>query len=1115
MQKQSGQLVYSPSDLNTFFKSPFASWMDRFALELPEKAPLQTENETLKLLAKKGDEHERNYLQVLKTKCPDLVEIQRSSDFNTSHQQTVEAMKNGVSVIFQGALKLSPFQGYSDFLVKKQGQSNLGNYYYEVWDTKLSRHVKPEYSLQLCAYSEMLFAIQGIWPKTFSVVLGDNTIEELPTEDFRYYYLRMKNKFLDFQNSFTYTTPPTPQPSEEFGKWEDVAEKILREKDHLSFIAGINISQIKKMEQSGITTLTALSTTMNCPTDLQKPIFDKLKTQSQLQLASKEKGLTQFQIIKYRPDERFGLARLPPPNPGDVFFDMEGYPLLNGGLEYLFGATFLKSGQPTFIDWWALNQDQEKQAFENWIDWVTRRWKDNPGMHIYHYAAYEVTAMKKLMGKYMTREHEIDQFLRHGIFIDLYRVVKEGFVIGEESYSIKKLEGLYNFKRQGDVKKAVDSVVQFATWLESPDGDDWKSSITLKEIRDYNEEDCNSTFELFKWLNVQQKNNDIQYTPSETTADPSALNTSPSESEIFALQMMANLPADQEQAAIQKILAGLIGYHRREAKPQWWAYFERLNSIPTDLVDDLECLADCKIQSIEGKIVNISFNPQQETKLKEGSKVHDLINKKNFEITKLNIASGTAALSGKAEILNPRSNVTFIPSGPISTETMENVILGIAKRFYSNPKLESLRPCLKTFLNRELPRISNHPLGQDLIFDADNVDSVYAYVENLNQSTLAIQGPPGTGKTYTASHLIAYLLTKGKRIGITSNGHKAINNLMEKTFEVLHNQNRSNDFSFYKVGGTQDPHHEDLGIQYVKSTGDFWKTTKPYNLVGGTSWFFSAENSANRFDYLFIEEAGQFSLANCVACSASTHNLVLLGDQMQLEQPIQGTHPDDIAESALGYYLKGHATVPANMGIFLGVSRRMHPNVCQFISESIYESRLSSHENTASNLIKANPHPLKEAGIVFIPVEHEGNTQGSIEEAKVISDLIDKLKNSTVETHGPRSTKFNINSCLFISPFNMQVGLLKSCLGEPAKIGSVDLFQGLEAPIVFISMCSSSGDISPRGLEFLLNKNRLNVAISRAQSLAVIVGSSALAESRANSIDKIKLLNLFCKIISN
>lgn len=1089
--------------------------MDRYVLELPDKAPTPIEDETLKLLAKKGDEHEQSYLAFLKSKYSDLAEIQRHPDFNTSYQQTVEAMKKGASIIFQGALKLSPFQGYSDFLVKKPGTSNLGDYYYEVWDTKLSRHVKPEYSLQLCAYSEMLFVIQGAWPKTFSVVLGDRSIEELPVEDFRYYYQRMKNKFLEFQASFDPHKPPTPQSFEDFGKWEDEAEKILRQKDHLSFIAGINISQIKKLEQAGTLTLTALSTATNCPNELQRTTFEKLKKQALLQLSTKEKGATQFQIIKYPPGESFGLTRLPTPHAADVFFDMEGYPLLEGGLEYLFGATYLEGGKTAFIDWWALSEDQEKVAFEGWIDWVTDRWKKNPGMHIYHYASYEVTAMKKLMGKHMTREHAVDQLLRHGVFIDLYKIVKEGLFVGEESYSIKKLEGLYSFKRQGDVKKAADSVVQFATWLESPDGNSWSNSTILKEIRDYNEEDCISTFELFKWLHEQQKKNGIQYKPAETTADSTAANNPPPEDELFALQMITNLPADQDKAAIQKTLAGLISYHRREAKPQWWSYFERLNSPAEDLIDDLECLAECQIQSIEGKVVNISFNPQQETKLKVGSKVKDLVNKGNFEIQKLNIELGTASLSGKPEILNPRAKVTFIPSGPISTDTMEKAILGIAKQFYKKPDFESLRPCLRTFLNRELPRISTVPAGQDLIFDADKIETVYAYAENLNQSTLAIQGPPGTGKTYTASHLIAHLLTKGKRIGITSNGHKAINHLMEKTQEVLRKLGKNKEFILTKVGGTPDPHHKDIGIQYVKGTSDFWKAGNPFNLVGGTSWFFSAESSANRFDYLFIEEAGQFSLANCVACSVSTHNLVLLGDQMQLEQPIQGTHPDDIAESALGYYLKGHATVPANMGIFLGVSRRMHPQVCQFISDSIYESRLSSHVSASSNLIKEAPQPLKESGIVFVPVEHEGNTQGSPEEAKLISNIIDTLKSATVESHNVPAAKFSIASCLFISPFNMQVGLLRNQLGESAKIGSVDLFQGQEAPVVFISMCSSSGDISPRGLEFLLSKNRLNVAISRAKSLAIIVGSSALAESRANTIDKVKLLNLYCKIINS
>lgn len=1089
--------------------------MDRFALELPSKAPTPATDSTLELLAKKGDEHERNYLNLLKAKHSDLVEIARDANFNTSYENTISAMKQGVSVIFQGALKYNEFQGYTDFLVKKDGASLLGDYHYEVWDTKLSRHVKPEYSLQLCAYSEMLYSIQGLWPKNFSVVLGNGVREELPTEDFKYYFLRTKNRFLVFQKSFDVYAPPTPQSYEDFGKWEEQAENILRQKDHLSFVAGISISQIKKLENSGTPTLTILATSSTCPPDFRPDIFDKLKKQAQLQLTTKSEGKTQFQVIHYRPEEAFGLARLPPSHVADVFFDMEGYPLVDGGLEYLFGATYLEGTKPKFIDWWALDTNQEKAAFEGWIDWVIQRWKQNPGMHIYHYAAYEVTAMKKLMGKHMTREHEVDQLLRHGVFIDLYRVVREGLVVGEESYSIKKLEGLYNFNRTGDVKKASDSVVQFAVWMQTPDGNKWQHSVILKEIRDYNEEDCVSTLELFKWLQEVKKQNKIPYVPAESTADAEDVHLPIPPSEVLATQLMGNLPTCTEKASIQKVLAGLIGYHRREAKPQWWSFFERLNSLPEDLTSDLECLAECIVAKLDSKEIQVKFDRQQETKLKEGDQVVAHSNDKlRLTIDSINLDTGYAVLSGKPESLHVGDRITLIPTGPIPTKSMEDSILAIAKKWQSSPDFASLRPCLKTFLKREFPSIQSHKAGDDLDFDSDAVSTIFPYAENLNSSVLAIQGPPGTGKTYTASHLVAYLLSKGKRIGITSNSHKAIDHLMEKSYEVLAEKGQNKNYAIYKIGATpEDEQKLKMGFLYSKNTTEFWKKPKSYNLVGGTSWFFAAENSKDRFDYLFIEEAGQFSLANCVACAGSTNNLVLLGDQMQLEQPIQGTHPEDIAESALGYYLKGHATIPANMGIFLGVSRRMNPNVCQFISDSVYDSRLTSHENTVFNLVKNTPHPFKESGIIFVPVAHEGNSQGSIEEVAAISGIIQSLKDTEIHAHGRSEEKFGLHSCLFISPFNMQVGLLKNSLGDKAKVGSVDLFQGQEAPVVFISMCSSNGDISPRGLEFLLSKNRLNVAISRAKSLAIIVGSSALADSRANSIEKARLLNLFCKIL--
>jgi len=287
-------------------------------------------------------------------------------------------------------------------------------------------------------------------------------------------------------------------------------------------------------------------------------------------------------------------------------------------------------------------------------------------------------------------------------------------------------------------------------------------------------------------------------------------------------------------------------------------------------------------------------------------------------------------------------------------------------------------------------------------------------------------------------------------------------------------------------------------------------------LIAGTAWLFARDDTVERLDYLFIDEAGQVTLANVAAMSRSATNLVLLGDQMQLEQPIQGAHPGQSGSSALGYYLHGHAVIPDHLGIFLASTYRMHPLLCRFVSEMVYEGRLHpDEENERQSLHQPSGTRWlrKNAGIQFSPVEHEGNSQCSEEEVKRVVAIVKELLRCQLTEKKGKPRALQLNDILVVAPYNMQVRKLQEALPKAARVGSVDKFQGQQAAVVIVSMCSSFGEAGPRGLSFLLDKNRLNVALSRATTLAIVVGDPRIVNSPAGSIADVERINLYCRLV--
>ncbi len=1124
MQISDGNLFFSPSDLIVFMESPFASHMERMRLHDHSITDLiDPEDPMLRTLQEKGYAHEDEFLEDLKSEGKSIVLIERASP-SIMQEQTRKAIRSGPDVIAQAYLELDNFGGLADFLIKVPGGSNLGDYHYEVWDTKLSKKMKPYFAIQLCCYAEMLEQEQGIRPVNVTIVLGNKKKETLQVKNYFAYYQSLKAAFLLHQEAWSPNFKPDPADSVSFGRWTKYAEGILSKRRHLSLVANITRTQIKRLESASINTIDALAKTdLKHVPKLNTDIFERLKSQAKIQISSEHQDRPDFKILPQNNERALGLSLLPPQSSNDIFFDIEGFPLIDGGLEYLWGATYFDDdGKRQFRDFWAHNEEEEKQAFIGFIDWVYKLWRQDPSMHIYHYASYEVSALRRLMGRYGSREHEVDTLLRNAVFVDLYNVVRHGLLVGTQNYSIKSVEHLYREKRDTDVASGSESVVVYEEWRTAPDGLTWETSPVLKNIRDYNIDDCNSTHELTVWLRDQQSSHNIEYvgipvndgsTEIEEETDTTRLRDK--------LLKLSNDESDETRESVLRNLAWLLEFHRRENKPTWWRLFERRGLTELDLYDDIDCLVGLQrtktspykpTPRARNLAYEYSFNPNQ--MFKGQAKSFHILGEENLRVTALDYQPdiGLISLQSKEE---PPQRLSLIPDEFVRPEPIPTAIQDVIENLISSDFTAS---AITDFLFRRPPRFvrgPRNPIIAPTLIGQSFTNAIVDAVDEMDESYLCIQGPPGAGKTFTARHVIRNLLSRGKRVGISSNSHQAIINLMKGVAaEVTQKGDKA---SLIKIGGDpDDPIFESNSIHFsADAKACASALNSPSLCLGGTAWFFcnallTEEQGTQKLDYLFIDEAGQVSLANLVGMSRCTKNIILMGDQMQLGQPTQGSHPDESGQSILEYLLEKHATIPPNLGIFLPQTYRMHPEVCQLISDQVYDSRLQAAAPTLNHLISIPTEILsKKAGLHFIEVEHEGNTQGSEEEVSAIVELAQKL----IGVPSWKKIPIGWEDILFVAPYNYQVNLLRAALPKEARVGTVDKFQGQEAPIVFVSMCVSDASESPRGLEFLFSKNRLNVAISRAQSLAIIAGSPRLITTPVNNLKQMALVNFYSEIV--
>jgi uncharacterized protein len=1099
------RLIFSATDLVNFLGCRHASYLDRRHLDEP--MPLGPEEPLLALLQAKGIAHERRYLESLRAPGRNIVEIEANRSLRDRVAKTRTAMASGADVIYQGALLDDQWQGYADFLVKAAGNSRLGAYLYEPVDTKLSLIAKPKHVLQLAVYAMLLGAEQGVAPAAMHLVLGDQTVATIRVADIRHYVDAARQRLEDFATSL----PPRSEgePCSHCGqcRWSKRCEADWIERDDLSLVADITGSQRQKLRDAGVSTaaaLAALTPESRIPA-LRPALIQRLATQARLQLGKRRDGKNRVEPLE--PVRGKGFARLPQPSGGDLFFDMEGDPLVSGGLEYLFGFVHAAAGSEVFVPFWGHSRAAERQAFEKAVDFITKQLGAFPQAHVYHYAKYEENALKRLAMLHGTREAEVDELLRAGKLVDLHQVVREAIQVSEPRYSIKNLESFYMPPRSAEVKSADSSILVYERWrlLQEPQ--------LLKDIADYNEEDCRSTLKLRDWLLTLKPIQIPWYEHrSAEPVDPDRPVRRRQAERRLAQTLVRLARAPPDQLPFREMVGHLLEFHRREDKPRYWAMFHRQELSEEELVEDADCIGGLRpdpsappYADKRSQVYTFRF-PPQDFKMRIGQRPRRAASLKDAgEIVFLDPDVGQIALKIGPKAEPYEDSFSLIPPGPLDADAQREAIYRVAESVISG---SHEYPAVLSLLRRARPRVAGIREGKPIIPEGgDLLAAASAAIARLERSYLLIQGPPGTGKTHLSARAIVDLISQGRRVGVASNSHKAINNLlMEVERQALERKVQFRGAKKY----SEDAQRLN-GAMIVDLSDNEAVSSGGYDLIAGTAFLLSRPEFDQTLDTLFIDEAGQVSIANVVAMGVSARNIVLVGDQMQLGQPLQGAHPGESGTSALEFLLGDLPTVPPDRGIFLPVTRRMHPDVNRFISEAVYDGRLRAAHSTQRLVLSAGADDaLRPTGIRFVPVAHRGCSQKSEPEAERIRTLYKSLLFQEWIDRQGATRKLAEPDILVVSPYNMQVDLLKSLLPSRARVGTVDKFQGQEAAVVLISMTASSAEDIPRGIEFLYSRNRLNVAISRAQCLAVVVASPRLLEAPCSRIEQMRLVNTLC-----
>jgi predicted RecB family nuclease len=1134
-------LVLAPTDLSTFLSCRHRTGLDLAVARHVLRRP-SYEDPYAAMLAARGEEHEQRYVESLRGQGLGVVSIPRGEGPVTAESlaqhtaETLAAMQAGAAVIVQARLAYADLAGYADILLRVEQPSALGAWSYEVQDTKLARETKGGTILQLCAYSDLLDRMQGRAPERFHVVTPDpvQPLHSYRVDDYRAYYRMVRSALhvaiAQGHEALQAMHYPEPVAHCDVCAWEGRCHGRRRADDHLSFIAGAARTHRQELTSQGLPTLAAVAG-MTVPVTFKparggRETYERLAHQARVQHQQRTERRPVFERLPIVEGE--GLSRLPEPSPGDLFLDLEGARFAReGGREFLFGIWTAGGYQ----SWWALNDTEEKAAFEEVMDLIAEAWAAEPGMHVYHFNHYEPTAFKKLAGRYVTREDELDELLRAERFVDLYPITRQAARCGVESYSIKKLEPYYGYVRRIELRSAAQPLMAVELALDSQAPDAITGEIR-EAVQGYNEDDCRSTEGLRDWLEQLRSDavaaGDViprpQAKEGDATEAVSELQKEVDELRAQLLDGVALEASDPSHPAHTRwLLAYLSDWHRREENAEWWEYF-RLKEMPAeDLFDERDAIAGLSfVESLgpwigrTGKptrsIVDRYTYPPQEVEIGSKGSLHARDGKAFGDVVAHDRLTRSIDIK-KGPLRAEEHPSEVFACDVIPTKGLQQSVMRLARRVLAGEAPE----CGLALLGRETPGLRDAEFRRGAGEAA--TDFATRIVTKLERTVLAIQGPPGAGKTYAGAQMIRALVAAGRRVGVTANSHAVIRNLLA---EVQLQAARAGETVRLgaKVGEAAD---EAIGLrEYSDNKAALGAIGDEVDVLGGTAWLWSREEAASAVDVLFVDEAGQMSLANVLAVSQAADSVVLLGDPQQLDQPEKATHPDGVGISALEHMLAGAGTMPEERGIFLPITFRMSPAITAFTSELFYDGKLRAKAGLEKQALVGTGR-YDGSRLWLMPVEHDGNQNASDEEVGAVEQLVATL----LGEDRPRSDGASVASWTdehgvahpitgadirVVAPFNAQVNRLTERLSRRGvPVGTVDKFQGQTAAVVIYSMTTSRPEDAPRGLEFLYSLNRLNVATSRARCAVFIVCSPRLLEPECRTPRQMQLANALCR----
>lgn len=1084
----------------------------------------------LEILRERGQRHEDAYIQHLRNAGHQLTKIEGVDVTDATVDATLEAMRNGSEVIIQAALRHGRWSGRADVLRRVGTPSDLGDFSYEIIDTKLARETKGGTVLQLCLYADLLANAQGRPPEKVFVVApwSDYQPQEFRFADYAAYFRRVKaaaeNALELPEDQVEY---PDPKSHCDVCRWEQQCERRRRADDHLCLVAGISKNQISELQANGFGTAKTLA-------DMPSPMpfhpqrgapasFERVRAQAAIQVSARETGERKFEFLDVIPE--FGFAALPEPSAGDVFFDIESDQFVGEqGLEYLFGYSYIDDdGAEQYEQDWAFDRESEKACFERFVDFVTARRVKNPDMHIYHFGGYEAGALKRLMGRYATREDEVDNLLRGKVLVDLLTVTKHAIRASVESYSLKKLEPFCGYERKVSLRDANMALTRVTAGLELDDipsiDEDTKAVVAA-----YNSDDCFATKSLRDWLEDLRASRVADGAeiprPEPGQVGPSE-ELSEQQQRVLALieQLTNDIPVDPEERSPEQqarwILAYILDWHRRENKAVWWEKFrlQALNGI--ELLEEKAGIGRLQlIDVVETSKTGIPTHryrfDAQDTDIRGDEGLH------NVGGDKIGTAVTVSSENQTVDIKKSKATADVHPEAVFAHKFIDPKEQAAALfrlgEYVAEHGIEGDGPykSARELLLRAPMEIGDEPFQAD---GEGTLDAALRVARGMKGGVLPIQGPPGTGKSFTGARMICELVRQGKKVGITANSHKVIRNLVDKVIEAA--PKMGVDLTCLQKPEQGNKEADGPNLIFAKNNDDVLGklASSEAQVAGATHFFWAREDAFEAVDVLVVDEAGQMSLANVLAVSQAAQTVIMLGDPQQLEQPTQGTHPDGTGVSALDHLLAGRQTIEPSQGLFLGTTYRLHPDICAFNSELFYESKLHAVEGCEQQLVQTKSI-ASGAGLRFQPVTHSGNTSSSIEEADIVKSLVEDIldQGATWTDRDGVAKPITLEDILIIAPYNAQVIEIQKRL-PTARVGTVDKFQGQEAPIAIYSMATSSHADAPRGMEFLYSGNRFNVAISRAQCLAILVASPQVFEADCQTPRQMQLINAFCRYL--